>query len=144
MKNGSGKNDMEQIGFEYVKLLLEVKYGCKVRQVKEGQDGSVMQVWSPRGYQRNTLQVNIESGSAEMVAVQVAHIINGRPVAILVDYHLIKFIGIEGAYSLEEEKLQQLLLDEKYVDKVTSEDGGKMYALFPKQLLLDHCSFIAA
>jgi|GEM_PF-6976182 len=144
MEKRSNKNEVEQISFEYIKLLLEVKYGCKVRQVKEGQEGSVMQVWSPKGYTKNTLQVNTESTVSETVAVLIKRIINGRPVAIVVDFHVIKFIGVEGAYSLEEEKLQQLLLDGECVDTVTSEDGGSMYALFPKKLLLDHCSFIAA
>lgn len=143
MGKGFYKNEMEQIGFEYVKLLLEVKYGCKVKPGKAG-DGSWMQVWSPKGYTKNTLQVNVEAGSSETVAVLIERIINGRPIPVLVDYHVIKFIGVEGAYSLEEEKLQQLLLDRKFLERATSEDGASVFALFPKQLLLDHCSFIAA
>ncbi|SHF53692.1 hypothetical protein [Flavisolibacter ginsengisoli] len=138
MKKKIFDKDLRQICLDYVKLLLEVKYGCRVEQ-----DGSSMEVWSPKGYKRNLIKVDVENNASPTVGILIARMINGRKVPVITDYHIVKFIGVEGVYSLEEEKLQELLLDNN-IPQITSEDGYGIYSIFDKQLLLDNCSFVAA
>lgn len=136
--NNKFEREFRQMCLNYVKLLLEARYSCEVKG-----DGTSIDVWSPKGYDKYTIEVDCESDSSQTVAILLARMINGRRVPVITDYHIIVFNGIEGVYSLEEKTLQQLLLDNE-VPKVTSEDGTGTYCLFDKQLLLDNCSFYKA
>jgi len=126
---------LQKIGEEYVKLLLE-SYGC--RAVKKGGENRdhTLEIWYPKGYEKAYgIIIRTVDDMSKTVSLLIARIINRRKIPLLVDYHLIKICGVEGAYSLDDKDFQQMLLDSENCRVYETEDG--LFAEFSVDLLLE-------
>ena len=144
MNKNAVSKELEFLGAEYIKLLLEVKYGCRVHPINDKTTDQTIEVWSPRGYEKATALMKTVSEESDTIEVLYARNINGRKIPVIVQYHLIKVCGEEGAWSLDDSVFQQILLDKKYIRLVQSADGSSLYAECNKQLLLDKATKIDA
>jgi hypothetical protein len=137
MKKRTLREELELLGADYIKLLLEVKHGCRVHPIQEQTTDQTMEVWSPKGYEKATALMRTVREDCDTIAILYARVINGRKVPVVVQYHLIKVCGEDGAWSLDDSVFQQILLDQKYNRLVQSEDGSSLYAECSRELLLD-------
>lgn len=136
--------ELNYLGAEYIKLLLEVKYGCRVHPIDSEAADQTIEVWSPKGFEKANALMKTVGGESDTIEILYARIINGRKIPVVVQYHLIKVCGEEGAWSLDDSAFQQVLLDKKFNRLVQSEDGCSLYAECDKQLLLDQATKIDA
>lgn len=127
-----------------MKLLLEVKYGCRVHPINDETSDQTIEVWSPKGYEKATALMKTIDENSGTIEILYARIINGRKIPVVVQYHLIKVCGEEGAWSLDDSVFQEILLNKKFNRLVQSEDGCSLYAECDKQLLLDQATKIDA
>lgn len=134
------RNNLQLLAEENIRMLLEKK-GCIVHPAEADGNSHTLEVWSPGGFERTTASIQTGSLGDDTILLLYAKMINGRRVPVIVGYHLIKIAGEQGAWSLDDAVFQQILLDKKYKQLVTGDDGS-LYAECDRQLLLDSSLFI--
>jgi hypothetical protein len=125
---------LQKIGEEYIKLLLE-SYGCQVVNKGIENKGHTLEIWYPKGFKKVSTLIRTIDDSSKTVSLLIARVINRRKIPLVVDYHLIKICGVEGAYSLDDTDLQQILLDSEKCR--VYENEGSLFAEFSVELLVE-------
>jgi hypothetical protein len=135
------------IAVKYATWLLQTK-GCKMMARKDRKDKTYFEVYSALGSNKAKVCVaqmdnNVNKGVSVMVSMKV----NGLdlPAGLQltpIEYYLLVVDGLSGEYRLETSKLRQLLKEQQFVQLVTDDETGYNYAVFNKQLLLDHSEYI--